>query len=77
MTHYKVVAQSQSDAAKTTHAECVARAGATPRISGRLEAEQMGSLPPEVEVLAAFRFVLRIGACALVFWNFLLAGAEI
>ena len=75
--HGKVIVRLQSDAAKTTHAQRVTRAGATPRTSGRLKAEPMGSLPPEVEVLAAFRSVRRIGACALVFWNFLLALAEI
>lgn len=57
------------DAAKTTHAECVTRAGATPRTSRRLKAEPMGSLPPEVEVWAAFRFVLRFGAFALLLYG--------
>src|SRR5579864_3611524 len=36
----------------------------------------MGSLPPEVEVLAAFRFVLAVGASRLFFSGFLLFSGE-
>jgi len=52
------------------------RAGATHGLSGRLKAELIGSLPPEVEVWAAFGFVLRVGASGLFFYCFLLFCGE-
>lgn len=52
------------------------RAGATHGLSGRLKAERTGSLPPEVEVWAAFRFVPSVDTSGLFFYCFLLFSGE-
>jgi hypothetical protein len=62
---------------QTLHAKRVMRAGVTPRrVSGRSCPKSLGSLPPEVEVLAAFRFVLQMDASDLFFRGFLLLSDE-